>query len=305
MGPSRRQILVNFNDPLRVIPQEDWNTVTRGINNTLTRANLRVRVTAGEIAWNGWALQTADVAIPKELDVVRGWITQYFPKYKNSLYLGLPQSVSYLKITNVPKYRVGSNLTSPVDINAAFAASPLREVYFPTGNPHIIQESPTSTSVLVFFNVWDSQSGACAAALNNKRINILGRTCYIHTTDRQPGVPFCTNCTQWGHPASACRQRRRCPICSGPHSREEHRDHAQCCKGHPKNKPHPIPPTPEGHPCPHIFRCPNCRKEGHPADSQRCDFWRARWDRAKIDTLYAKVHGLQNRGRRHANSTLP
>ena len=94
------------------------------------------------------------------------------------------------------------------------------------------------------------------------------------------------------------------PICSGPHSRDEHRDHAQCCKGHPKNKPHPIPPTPEGLPCPHIFRCPNCRKEGHPADSQRCEFWRARWDRAKIDALYAKVRGLQNRGRRNANPIL-
>lgn len=303
-GPSRRQILVSFNTPGKPTPLEDWDRVIRGINNALSRANSHIRITAGEIAFRGWSLATTEVATEHDINIVRGWLTQFLHDHRDHLVVSLPQSTSFLQIVDAPRYCNGGNPLGPHDVFAAFAASPLSEHYYPTSNPRIVNEAPTSTSVTVYFNIWDSQSGTRAKALNNRTINLFGRTCTIRTVHTQSGVPFCQRCCQWGHPFKACRGRRRCPLCAGPHSREEHRDHAACCKGRPKQEPHPLPPTPEGEPCPHLgdFACPNCRKVGHTADSNRCEFWCARFNRAKIDELYAKVHGLQARGRCNSNT---
>ena len=306
-GPPRTQIMVLFNEKDGQIPTIDGGFVVRGMNDILQRAGSELRVLSGSQAYGGWSLRTTDVPNERDLNAARGWITQVLPAWSRNLWVGLPQSTSYLAIHGVPKYKVGGNLTVYSDIDSAFEASPLSEHYIPTARPRVINsESKSSTSVTVYFNIWDSQAGTRAKALNNKTINILGRKCLIRSTPRQPGVPFCKNCCKWGHPDFMCRTRRRCPICGESHTRDEHRHHASCCKGKPKQLPKPIPPTAEEiKVCPHRVRCLNCRKEGHDAESSKCPFWYARFNRTQINALNKQVRDRQDHGWLQSNPVLP
>jgi hypothetical protein len=98
-----------------------------------------------------------------------------------------------------------------------------------------------------------------------------------------------------------CTDRRRSKTCRGQLSRfsrvlvglsgcarrgkksrsDDHWVLAGCCKGNPKATP-PVPPTPEGAPCPHVSRCPNCQKP-HATDDRKCNFWRHRFDQEWIN----------------------
>ena len=156
----------------------------------------------------------------------------------------------------------------------------------------MVCDSTKSTSCTVFFNIWDSQRGSRAKALVDRPIMILGSRCFIRAARANPGVPMCTRCYRWGHPVISCRApQRRCPACSGPHSIDEHRAAAGCCKGNPNANP-PVPPTPRDQPCPHSARCPNCRGN-HLSMAMACPFWRHRFDRNWIVAKYSEVHAVR------------
>ena len=52
---------------------------------------------------------------------------------------------------------------------------------------------------------------------------------------------------------------------------------AWCCKANPKSNS-PREATAVGAPCPHTFKCLNCKGE-HSADDTKCPFWRHRFDK--------------------------
>ncbi|KDR82312.1 hypothetical protein GALMADRAFT_56798, partial [Galerina marginata CBS 339.88] len=147
-----------------------------------------------------------------------------------------------------------------------------------------------------YFNIWDSKSGSRACALIGRTFMLGPNVLLIKESNRQAGVPQCQRCWKWhlgigwkwGHVIQACKaQALRCPLCSGPHMEEQHRDHATCSKGSLKSNP-PIPATPAGEPCPHHHWCSNCKKE-HSATLNKCRFWGLRLDRPAIEALYAQV----------------
>ena len=93
-----------------------------------------------------------------------------------------------------------------------------------------------------------------------------------------PGVPQCKNCWKWGHATFSCRiQGSKCVKCNGPHKSEHHREFGWCCKANEKTNP-PRLATKKGEPCPHSFKCSNCKGD-HQADSNICPFWRHRFHR--------------------------
>ena len=165
----------------------------------------------------------------------------------------------------------------------------------------VVRDSPKSDTCTVYLNVADSVSGARAKGLVGKSVQFGQYASYFRAARANPGSPLCSRCWRWGHPASACRAPQlRCPICLGPHRKDHHRVLAGCCKGNAKATP-PIPPTPEGSACPHVSRCPNCRKP-HAADDRKCNFWRHRFDQEWIKARYDEV-SARNRSRSppHAN----
>ncbi|KXN86448.1 hypothetical protein AN958_10087 [Leucoagaricus sp. SymC.cos] len=123
-----------------------------------------------------------------------------------------------------------------------------------------------SDTVTVWFDVWDSQSGANIKKLNGQYITISS-----------PGVPLCQCCWCWGHPTNACKTEAiHCPCCSGPHSEKHYQEYASCCKSNPKADP-PIPPIIVDVDCLHIPICSNCCRK-HVANNHKCKFWHCHFD---------------------------
>ncbi|PPR04569.1 hypothetical protein CVT26_002446, partial [Gymnopilus dilepis] len=136
---------------------------------------------------------------------------------------------------------------------------------------------------------WDSQSGSRAKELIGKPFMFRTHKLVIEAARSNPGTPLCTRCWRWGHPAIiACRAAQpKCACCAGPHTEDQHRHYAGCCKGDASADP-PVAPTPAGQPCPHTKRCPNCGRN-HSAYERACKFWSHRFDREWFVAKYAEV----------------
>ena len=86
-----------------------------------------------------------------------------------------------------------------------------------------------------------------------------------------PGVAQCCNYWHWGHLTYVYRaQGTKYQKCGGLHKVENHRSMAWCCKANTKSNP-PREATTVGAPCPHTFKCLNCKGE-HSADDTKCPF---------------------------------
>jgi len=93
---------------------------------------------------------------------------------------------------------------------------------------------------IIWFDIWDTQSGSKAKLLINHSFNLGRYIATVRATNMNPGVPQCHNCWKWGHSTFSCRAHgSRCQKCSRPHKLEHHRDLAWCCKANPKLNPPP------------------------------------------------------------------
>ena len=82
-------------------------------------------------------------------------------------------------------------------------------------------------------------------------------------------------------------QGAKCVKCNGPHKSEHHREFGWCCKANAKTNP-PRLETKKGKPCPHTFKCSNCKGD-YQADSNTCSFWRHHFNREWHAKKYAKI----------------
>ena len=130
--------------------------------------------------------------------------------------------------------------------------------------------SPKSDMVVVWVDLWDSQSSSSAKNIINRCFNIGQYIATIQGTNTNLGVPQCKNCWKWGHSTlSCCSHVSRCTKCYGAHSTKHHREKVWCCT---ENKKLNCAATKVGEPCPHIFKCMNCKGD-HQADSYSCPYW--------------------------------
>ena len=104
-----------------------------------------------------------------------------------------------------------------------------------------------------------------------------------------PGVAQCCNCWCWGYLTHAYHiQDTKCQKCGGPHRVENHRLLAWYCKANPKSNP-PRETTAAKAPCPHTFKCLNCKND-HSADDNKCLFWCHCFDKQWHANKAAEVH---------------
>jgi hypothetical protein len=210
-GASRKQLLVTF-VPGTPTPDNTWEAVQRAVNNALRQHESSLRVLSGEPAYGGWALKTNGVADEREIGVTQGAILTLFPQpAHNKVWVGLPQSVSYLKIRSVPYYSSGNTRLTPADVHNAFDASEYRELWKPTGPTRIDQESKTSTRVTAYFNIWDSTRGTRSKALVGKRILICGVPCTIAAAAEERRSPLVRELLHLGSPIRKVHQRYAVP----------------------------------------------------------------------------------------------
>ena len=75
-----------------------------------------------------------------------------------------------------------------------------------------------------------------------------------------PGVPQYKNCWKWDYSAGVCRiQGTKYVKCNSPHQTIYYRKFVWCCKANEKTNP-PRLETKKGEPCPHLFKCSNCKQ---------------------------------------------
>jgi len=204
----------------------------------------------------------------------------------------LPMSKSYLKIIGIPYYPYSDDRQTKLssnDIKNILKQNHIFNNISLASKPRVIKVSPKSDMALVWIDIWDIQSGKNAKMLINRCFNVGNFIAIIRGANMNPGVPLCKNCWKWGHATLSCRiQGARCVKCNGPHKSEHHREFGWCCKANDKTNP-PRLETKKGKPCPHSFKCSNCKGD-HQADSVHCPFWRHRFNREWYIKKYTEIH---------------
>ena len=200
-------------------------------------------------------------------------------------------SKSYLKIIGIPYYPYSDNRQTKLssdDIQHILKQNHIFDNISLASKPRVIKVSPKSDMALVWIDIWDVQSGKNTKMLINRCFNVGNHIATIRGANMNPGVPLCKNCWKWGHATMSCRiQGSRCVKCNGPHKLEHHREFGWCCKANDKINP-PRLETKKGEPCPHTFKCSNCKGD-HQADSVQCPFWRHRFNREWHIKKYAEI----------------
>ena len=200
----------------------------------------------------------------------------------------LPKSKSYMKIIGLP-YKINQDVIFPDFIEGVLKETYLFKGVMLASKPHIIKASPKSDMAMVWVDIWNSQSSSSAKNIINRCFNIGRFIATIKGTNINPGVPQCKNCWKWGHSTLSCHSHiSRCAKCYGAHITKHHREKAWCCM---ENKKANCSATKEGKPCPHIFKCMNC-KGNHQADSYSCPYWcnhfNCEWHGRKQQELFQK-----------------
>ena len=185
------------------------------------------------------SINTNNVPNPSNLSTMEKYLKSIAgANNKKVLTSQLPQSKLYLKITGIPFIQPNGNKLNSKDVNNFMSHTEIFSNISLVAKPKIIKASPKSDMAIIWFDIWDSQSGSSAKLLINHSFNFSRYIATIKATNMNPGVPQCHNCWKWGHLTFSCRAHgSKCQKCSRPHKLEHHRDLAWCCKANPKLDP--------------------------------------------------------------------
>ena len=203
----------------------------------------------------------------------------------------LPKLKSYLKIISIPFYPHANSQEQLMsdDIETILKQNQIFDNISLASKPRVIKVSPKSDMSIIWIDIWNVQSGKNAKMLINRYFNVGKYIATIWGANMNPGVLQCKNCWKWGHITFLCRiQELKYVKCNGPHKFENHREFGWCCKANDKINP-PRMETKKGDPCPHTFKCSNCRGD-HQADSNQCLFWRHRFNREWHQRKYTEIY---------------
>lgn len=103
-GPSHKQALVEFSQEAGGPPWVLFPTMIVDVNQALERARSQTRLISGTDAYEGWAFQTSHVLSEQALNLLRSLICARYPDHAQSVWVGLPQSTSFMKIVGVPMF---------------------------------------------------------------------------------------------------------------------------------------------------------------------------------------------------------
>jgi len=290
-GPTRHQVLIPLDTPTAEVVVANATTAVESCNRDLVEAHSKLRVESVYKAWDGISMSTNFVASTAELEVIKQWLKKVADLAASTVVKPrLPQSKSFLKILDVPYW--GNNSSLPItqaQVESVIANTPIFEGVVLASHPCIMKASPSSDMSVIWIDIWDSQKGSKGKTLINCSFNFGRHTATVRGTAMHPGVAQCRNCWRWGYPTHTCHaQGTKCQKCGGPHRVENHRSMAWCCKANPKSNL-PREATAAGAPCPHTFKCLNCKGE-HSADDIKCPFWHHCFDKQWHFNKAAELH---------------
>ncbi|KAK1226715.1 hypothetical protein PQX77_010298 [Marasmius sp. AFHP31] len=213
-GPSRKQVLVSFPRGGEM-PSLNLSLVTATVGAALQNRGRSLKVLSTKPVYDSWSMSTSAVATTPEVEIIEARIKEMVPsEFRNSLWVGLPTSTSYLKVLDVPYYstRGDRSAVTAEEVIEQFRSSPLREdLGCISGKPRVVHNSNKSTTAMVYFNVFDSQTGTRAKRLIDRQLHIFGRSCYIRAAASNPGTPHLPALLQQGAAKGTQRLRLRFP----------------------------------------------------------------------------------------------
>ena len=290
-GPSRKHIIIPMSSDNAVSFMKNSSLNVANINRELRNAKTEVLVDYIRSDNTGIVVVTNKVAQQSDLSIIDRYVKN--SNNINSLQVEdsrLPKSKSYLKIIGIPFYPHANSQEKLTlsDIETILKQNHIFDNISLVSKPRIIKVSPKSDMAIVWIDIWNVQSGQNAKILINRCFNVGNYIATIRGANMNPGVPQCKNCWKWGHSTFACHiQGAKCVKCNSPHKSEHHREFGWCCKANAKTNP-PKLETKKGKPCPHTFKCSNCKGD-HQANSNTCPFWRHRFNREWHVKKYTEI----------------
>jgi len=278
-GPFRKQAIIPTSDNIKDIIMGEANAYIFQINMLLKSIKSMTRAEFIHPCSGSVSINMNSVPNTSNLNTIERYLKSINSAGNDEVLAPwLPQSKSYLKITSIPYIQPNGKKLTGDDITTTMKNLELFEPVNLTAKPRVIKASPKSDMAIIWFDIWDSQNDSKAKLLINHSFNFGKYIATIRATNMNPRVPQYHNCWKWGYSTFSYHAHgSRCQKCNDPHKLEHHRDLAWCCKVNFKLNP-PRLETAKGEPCPHNFKCINCKGE-HMADNNKCPFWKHRFNR--------------------------
>ena len=135
------------------------------------------------------------IASQSDLSIIENYIKNTnFMNADDIISPHLFQSKSYLKILGIPYIIEETNTL----INSSVVKSTIKSIYifdniYIVSKPHIIKVSPKSDMVIIWANIWNTQSGSSAKSLINRFFNIGSYITTIQGVNINLGISQCKN----------------------------------------------------------------------------------------------------------------
>ena len=284
-GPSHKQVIIPMSSNLGKRFTKDSSSHIININRSLK--NIKSKICTDN---RGVIILTNNVASNLDLQEIKKYVKNSLATNDDSISSPqLPQSKSYLKIVGIPYFVNKSNThISFEDIEHILKNNHIFNDIILASKPCIIKVSPKSDMAIVWINIWDTQNSNNVKKVINRRFNVGNIVTIVKGANMNPGVPQCKNCWKWGHSTGiCCIQESKCAKCNGPHLTDNHCDFAWYYKANSKSTP-PRIETKKGEPCPHMFKCLNC-KGSYVTDSVECPFWKHCFNKEWHSKEYSKL----------------
>ena len=269
-GPSRKKVIIPMTKLNAELIMKSAHKHIVNINECLKNSNSDIIADFICLSNNGIIITMNHLANVTELSRIKNFLKKIDNINPVSIKVPcLPKSKSYLKIVGL-SYNSKLGVVTPDFIEGILKETHLFKDVTLASKPHVIKVSSKSNKVVVWVDIWDSQSGSAAKNIINCRFNIGCFVATIRGTNTNLGIPQCKNFWKWSHLTLSCHSHiSRCTKCYGAHITKHHREKAWCCID---NKKANRVATKEGEPCSHVFKCMNCKGD-HQADSYSCPYW--------------------------------
>jgi hypothetical protein len=122
------------------------------------------------------------------------------PQFTGQVNVVCPQSRSYLRILDMPRWYTTSVETTVTQVEAVLRALPMCHLFQLVDPIRLVNNSPSSDMKTVYLEVWDSKAGSAFKELIRRTVQFGKYACCIVKGEAIPGTPLWMRCWCWCHP---------------------------------------------------------------------------------------------------------
>ena len=193
-GPSRKEVIILMAKHIAELIVNSAHIHIANINKCLKNSKSDIVTDFIRSTNNGIVITTNKPANDLNLSTIEKYLKSIQNVDSDSIKsLCLPKSKSYMKIIGLP-YKIDQDTISPDFIEGVLKETHLFKGVVLASKPCIIKASPKLDMVVVWVDIWDSQSGSSVKNIINCCFNIRQFIATIKDTNMNPGILQCKNC---------------------------------------------------------------------------------------------------------------